>query len=334
MNRRDFLSLIGTALTGTPFFAHAQQTTKVYRIATVSVAVSVSEMSETGAEHYRAFLGELRRLGYVEGENLVVERFSAEGHPERFREIVGEVVRRSPDAVLAISGPGLLSEFKAQTATIPIVGHSADPVGLGIVQSLARPGGNITGVSTDGGPEIWGKSLGLLKEAIPKLSRVGLLVMRGEKSVAAVLKEAADKIGIAIVGPPLDEPIDETAYRGAFAEMVREGAEAIYVAPGTGAFFAHRQLIVELLEKQGVPAIYPFSAYVEIGGLMAYVADVPDVFSHAANQIDQILKGTKPGDIPFYQARKFDLFINLKTAKTLGLEMPSSLLAQADEVIE
>jgi putative ABC transport system substrate-binding protein len=227
----------------------------------------------------------------------------------------------------------LLSEFKAQTAAIPIVGHSADPVGLGIVQSLARPGGNITGVSTDGGPEIWGKSLGLLKEAIPKLSRVGFLVMQGE-SIATVLKEAADKIGIAIVGSPLDEPVDETAYRGAFAEMVREGAEAIYVAPGTGAFFAHRQLIVGLLEKEGLPAIYPFSAYVEIGGLMAYVADVPDVFLHAAHQIDQILKGTKPGDIPFYQARKFDLFINLKTAKALGLEMPNSLLAQADEVIE
>jgi putative ABC transport system substrate-binding protein len=247
--------------------------------------------------------------------------------------MVGEVVRRRPDAVLAISGRGLLSEFKAQTATIPIVGHSSDPVGLGIVPSLARPGGNITRVSTDGGPEISGKSLGLLKEAIPKLSRVGLLIMQGE-SVAGVLKEAADKIGISFVGSPLDEPVDEAAYRRAFADMVREGAEAVYVAPGTGAFFVHRRLIVELLEKQGLPAIYPFSAFVEIGGLMAYVADVSDLFLHAANQIDQILKGTKPGDIPFYQARKFDLIINLKTAKALGLEMPNSLLAQADEVIE
>ena len=154
------------------------------------------------------------------------------------------------------------------------------------------------------------------------------------QAIAAILKGAADTIGIKIVGSPLDEPVDETAYRRVFAAMVQDGAEAVYVTPGTGAFFANRRLIVELIEKHGLPAIYPFHDYVEIGGFMAYAADVPDLFLHAANQIDQILKGTKPGEIPFYQPRKFNLVINLKTAKALGIEIPNSLLAQADEVIE
>jgi putative ABC transport system substrate-binding protein len=333
MKRREFLWLLGCGpIAIWPGSVRAQQAAKVYRIATVSVAVPVTEMSETGAEHYRAFLGELRRLGYVEGQNLVVERFSAGGHEERFPEIVGEVVRRHPDAVLAI---GMLREFKAQTATIPIVGYSSDPVTLGIVQSLARPGGNITGVSIDGGLETWGKCLGLLKEAIPKLSRVGLLVMSAQESqLAGIVKEAADKMGISIVAPPLDGPLDETAYQRAFADMVQQGAEAIYVTPGTGAFFADRRLIVELVEKHRLPAIYPFPDFVKIGGLMAYVANTQDIFLHAAEQIDEILKGREPGDIPFYQARKFDLVVNLKTAKALGFEIPVSLLARADEVIE
>jgi putative ABC transport system substrate-binding protein len=336
MRPRDLLWLLGFSVASSaPTLSWAQQTPKVYRIATVSPSVPVTEMTETGAQHsYRAFLGELRRLGYVEGQNLIVERFSAEGHPERFPEIVGEVVRRRPDAVLAIGS--VLPEFKAQTATIPIVGYSTDPVALGIVRSLARPGGNITGVSIDGGLETWGKSLGLLKEAIPKLSRVGLLVMSAPESqpVATILKEAADKIGISIVGSPLDGPVDEMAYRRAFAEMVQEGAEAVYVTTGTAAFFVDRRAIVELVEKHGLPAIYPYRDYVEIGGLMAYVADVPDIFVHAADAIAEILKGTKPGDIPFYQPSKFHLVVNLKTAKSLGLDLSPNLLAQADEVIE
>jgi putative ABC transport system substrate-binding protein len=337
MRRRDFLSLISAAaVAGEPFFAGAQQRGKTYRVAIVSVSVPVTEMSETGFEPYRTFLGELRRLGYVEGENLVVERYSAEGHSERYREIVSEVARRRPDAVLAI-GSGIVLEFKAQTATIPIVGFSSDPLALGIVRSLARPESNITGVSIDGGIAFWGKSLGLLKEAIPKLSRVGLLVGTtgaDGQQVAAAVKEAADTMGISIVGSPLDGPVDETAYRLAFADMMSEGAEAVYVSAGRSAFFTDRRLIVSLIEKHGLPAIYPYHEYVEIGGLMAYAADVPDLFLHAADQIDQILKGNKPSDIPLYQARKFHLAINLKTAKALGIEIPVSLLARADEVIE
>jgi putative ABC transport system substrate-binding protein len=334
MWRREFIvALCSLAAASTPLSARAQQRGKTYRIATVSVAVSVTEMTETGAEHYRAFLGELRRLGYVEGENLVVERFSAEGHREQYRDIVGKVVRSHPDAVLAIGS--VLLEFKAQTATIPIVGYSPDPLGAGIVRSLARPGGNITGVSPDAGIDIWGKRLSFLKEAIPRLSRVGLLVTSetyGQRA-AAMLKEASEKAGISLVGAPLASPFNEIAYRRAFVSMVQQSAEAIYVSDETENY-ANQRLIIELAQEHRLPAIYAYRVITQIGGLMSYEADLPDMFGHAADQIDQILKGTKPGDIPFYQARKFNLVINLKTAKALGIEIPTPLLAQADEVVE
>jgi putative tryptophan/tyrosine transport system substrate-binding protein len=229
----------------------------------------------------------------------------------------------------------LLLEFKTQTTTIPIVGAVPDPLALGIVPSLARPGGNITGVSGDAGIEIWGKRLDLLREAIPKLSRIGLLTTPtpwGLRS-AAILEEMSKKAGVSLVGWPLDTPIDEQAYRHAFAVIVQQAAEAVYVGD-EAEHFSNRRLIVELAQKNRLAAIYPFREAVEIGGLVAYAIDFIDIFRHAADEVDQILKGTQPGDIPFYQARKFELVINLKTAKALGIEIPGSLLARADEVIE
>jgi putative ABC transport system substrate-binding protein len=335
MKRRDFLGVLsGVAVAAVPLFARAQQTAKVYRLAIVSAGVPVAQMSETGVPQYRTFFGELRRLGYVEGQNLVVERYFGGGRSEQYRELVGNVVRTRPDAVLAVSS-NLVLELKAQTATIPVVGSISDPIALGIAPSLARPGGNITGVATDAGLEVWSKRLDLLKAAIPTLSRVGLLVAPtplGRRGATA-LKEVSQKEGIVLVGSPLDTPIDEIAYRRAFAAFVHERAEAVYLGD-EAEHGPNSRLIVELAQNHGLPAIYPFRGFVGIGGLMSYAADLPDLFLHAADQIDQILKGTKPGDIPFYQATKFNLGINLKTAKALGLEIPVSLLAQADEVIE
>jgi putative ABC transport system substrate-binding protein len=174
-----------------------------------------------------------------------------------------------------------------------------------------------------------------LKEAIPTLSRVGLLVaptLVGQHG-AATLKEASTMQDISLVGSPLDSPFDEAAYRRAFAAMVQEGAEAVYVADQQESW-PNLQLIVELAEKHRLPAIFPMSEAVKMGGLMAYAIDYSDQYLHAAAAIDQIFRGTKPGDIPFYQATKFDLFINLKTAKALGIEISPNLLARADEVIE
>jgi putative ABC transport system substrate-binding protein len=337
MRRREFLWLAGFGPAASwPLSVLAQQAAKVYRIAIVSTAAPVADISEAGITSFRALLGELRRLGFIEGQNLVVERYSGEGRVEHYRALVADVVRSNPDAVVAAAST-LMLEFKAHTTTIPIVGGIGDPVGFGIVPSLARPGGNITGASLDGGPEIWGKRVGILKEAIPTLSRMGLLVaptVAGQR-FAALVKEAADKIAISIVGSPLDSAADETAYHRAFANMVHEGAEAVYVADAAEFFPPRpRRQIVELAETHRLPAIYGFREHVEIGGLMAYAADLQDAWRRVADALAEILRGTKPGDIPFYQARKFNLVINLKTAKALGIEIPNSLLAQADEVIE
>ena len=278
------------------------------------------------------FLGELRRLGYVEGQNLLVERVSSVGRAEHYREMMSDVVRSNPDVVLTSSlNPTL--DLKAQTQTIPIVGYLPDPVALGIVSSVARPGGNITGVYNSF--EIWGKCLGLLKEAMPTLSRVGLLIaptLYGQH-IAAVLKDRAGTLGISLVGPRFDNPLDETAYRRAFAVMAQEAVQAVYVGYQTENF-ANLRLIVALAEKHRLPAMYSFREAVEMGGLIAYAPDFADAFLHAANAVAEILKGTKPGDIPFYQATKYNLIINLKTAKALGIEISPNLLARADEVIE
>jgi putative ABC transport system substrate-binding protein len=334
MRRREFLWLLGVgSAASAPASLWAQPATKVYRIAIVSPSRPVSEINESD-RFYGPFFEELRRLGYVEGQNLVVERYSAGGRSERYSEVISKVVRSSPDAVFMLDTQ-LVLEFKAQTTMIPCVCGMADPVGFGVVPSLARPGGNITGEDADAGLAMWGKRLGLLKEAMPTLSRVGLLIVPsslGQRGTA-VLKEAAEKIGLSLVDSRLASPLDDAAYRRAFATMAQAGAEAVYVA-GQAEHVANRRVIVELAEQHSLPAIFANPAYVEIGGLMAYSPDYADEFRHGAQQIDQILKGTKPGDIPFYQGRKFELIINLKTAKALGIEIPNSILAQADEVIE
>jgi putative tryptophan/tyrosine transport system substrate-binding protein len=333
MRRRDFIAgLVVAATTGS---AWAQQPGKVYRIAIVDPSNSVADLTETGSiPAMRAFFEALRRLGYVEGQNLLVERYSGEGRTEHFAELARDVVRRNPELILGTSSR-LVLDFKAATTTIPIVGMMGDPVLWGIVPSLARPGGNITGVSTDAGPKIWGKRLALLKEAVPRMSRVGFLASGRvwEAGYGAVMREAASTAGASLVAPQLDAPFGETDLRRVFAAMAQEGADALVVSD-QGENFTYRKLIVELAEKGRLPAIYPYGGFVQDGGLMAYSLDLLDMGRRAADQINQILKGTKPGEIPIYQPTKYALSINLKTAKALGIEMPSSLLAQADEVIE
>jgi ABC-type uncharacterized transport system substrate-binding protein len=336
MRRRDFFSLLGgSAVALAPHLTRAQQAPDVYRIAIVSPTVSVAEMSETGGTQYRAFLGELRRLGYVEGRNLAIARYSGVGLTGRYAELVGEVIRGHPD-VLCAATTRLTLEFKAATNTIPMVSVVEDPIADGIVTSLARPGGNITGTTVAAGLEIWGKRLELLRELLPAASRIGYLASRRarEKSpTGAAVREAARSMKISLVGPPLEPPFEEAEFRRAFAAMVGERANALIVNDQSENL-ANRRLIVDLAAQAGLPAIYPYSGFVEHGGLMAYAPDITDVFRHAADAVAEILKGTKAGDIPFYQATKFGLAINLKTAKTLAIEIPDSILAQAEEVIE
>jgi putative tryptophan/tyrosine transport system substrate-binding protein len=337
MNRRDLIAGLTLAATMGP--ARAQPAGKVYRIAIVSPVTPVAEMSEANrvryvARAYGAFFGELGRLGYVEGQTLVVERYSAEGEPGRLPALASNVIGSSPDVIYAIS-PGVLLALKAATATIPVVGLTSDPVAPGIVPSLARPGGNITGATIDPGFEVWAKRLDLLKEAIPTLSRLGLLITQfhmGHGGVGA-LREESEKLGISLVGSPLDGPIDEAAYRRAFTAMAQEGADAVYVA-SEAENDSNVRLIVDLAERARLPSVYALRGAAELGGLMTYAYDLMELVRHNAEQVAQILGGTKPSDIPFYQVTKFELIINLKAAKTLGLTIPPALLGRADEVIE
>ena len=333
MRRRKFITLLGGAVAVWPLAARAQQPAKMKRIAFVNSAGNVSRISLSGEPFYRAFFEELSRLGYVEGQNLGVERYSGEGRPERYAELARDVVNTHPDLILAV-GARLSLDFKMATTTIPIVTVIIDPIAMGLVASIARPGGNITGVTIAGGLEIIGKRMGLLVEAMPKLSTVGYLASRPfwEDPRGAAVREAAKQAGISL-SPVILSAFDEAEYQRVFRSMEQDRADAFMVSDEPENSI-NRETIVELAAKGRIPAIYPFRDFVEAGGLMAYSIDLADISRRLANLIDKILRGANPGDIPFYQPTKFELSINLKTAKALGLEMPAMLLGRADEVIE
>ena len=239
---------------------------------------------------------------------------------------------RNPDLIIAFTS--FVLDVKAATSTIPIVGVFADPIGFGIVPNLARPGGNVTGVSVDVGEDQWAKRVQLLREAVPQISRLGFLAtrIRREQS-SATIQEMALRNAVSIVGPPLEHPTDEQEYQRVFAALAQEGAEGLVVSDSS-VNFTYRRLIVELAEKGRLPTIYPNHPFVEAGGLMSYGIDPADVGHRMADLADKILKGTKPADIPIFQPTHFELTINLKTAKTLGIELPPLLVARADNVIE
>ena len=255
------------------------------------------------------------------------------GRPERYAELTRDVVNTHPDLILAVGGR-LSLDFKMATTTIPIVTIIIDPIAMGLVTSIARPGGNITGVAISGGLEIIGKRLQLLVEAVPKLSTVGYLGSRPfwEDSRGATVREAAKRAGISL-SPAMLGAFNEAEYRRVFRSMEQDRADAFMISDEP-EHSTYRATIVELAAKGRIPAIYPLRDYVEVGGLMAYSIDLVDIFRRVANLIGKILRGANPGDIPFYQSTQFELLINLKTAKALGLEMPAMLLGRADEVIE
>ena len=317
-----------------PLAARAQQLANQPRIAIFHPAIPTTLLTETGGgSAWRAFFGELRRLGYVEGKNLIIERYSAEGHHERYADMAREIVTRNPDLIVTGTNPVVIA-FMAATSTIPVVAFMLDPLKAGLVTSLARPDGNLTGITLDAGIEIWGNRLEMLKEAIPSMAKVAFLGMRDgwEGSSGQVLREVGDRLGISLAFM-LPQQGTPSEIGRVFAVMAQERPDAVLVS-GEGDLYAHRKLIAELAEKHRLPAMCPYRDYVEAGGLMAYAVDLAELLRRMADDVHQILKGAKPGDIPIYQATKFELLINLKTAKALRLEMPSTLLARADEVIE
>jgi ABC-type uncharacterized transport system substrate-binding protein len=324
MDRRAFLAG-AAALLAAPLAAKAQQAGRVYRVGYLS----------TGALPPEAFLQGLRDLGYVEGRNVVIDYRSAEGKPERLPALAAELVALKVDVIVAPNAPAALAAKQA-TRTLPIVFIGVgEPVTSGIVTSLARPGGNVTGLSIVS-PELVGKWLELLKQAVPGVSRVaalwqpGAMDERTEKDMFKGAEVAARALGVRLHFVEARGPED---FDRAFSDMTRARAGALTVRPAP-MFVSERRRLVDLAAKNRLPTVYPWREFVEAGGLMAYGPNLADLFRRGATYVDKILKGTKPGDLPVEQPPKFDLVINLKTAKALGLQIPQSLLQRADQVIE
>jgi putative tryptophan/tyrosine transport system substrate-binding protein len=331
MRRRAFLAF-SLALSAVSR-SQAQQISRPRRVAIVANAQSISNISET--DHlYGVLLKELRRLGYVEGQSLIVQRYSAFGRTERLEKLAEEVVHAQPDLIFSVGVP-LLRSLLAVTQTIPIVGILADPVGWGLVPSLARPGGNLTGVASDVGIDFFQKIPQLLKELVPTASRVGFLVPRTMEDglYPRTLRAVAPQLGLTIVSAPLDSPLTEPEYRRAFVALAQNGVDSLILADWP-THLLYKNLVTELARAARLPTIYPWRDFVEVGGLIAYGTDLLELWDRAAVVMGLVLNGTKPADIPFYQPTRFKLTLNLKTANALGLTIPPTLLARADEVIE
>jgi putative ABC transport system substrate-binding protein len=335
MQRRKFITLLGSAAVAWPIAAaRAQQPATQNRIAIFHPAIPTTHLTETGGgSAWRAFFAELRRLGYIEGENLIIERYSAEGHHERYANLAREIVTRNPDLIVTGTNPVVIA-VTAATSTIPVVAFMLDPLKAGLVTSLARPGGNLTGITLDPGSEIWEKRLQMLKEAIPSTAKAAFLGMRGgwENSSEQVLRDASGRLGISLVWM-LPEKGTPSEIERVFAAMEEQRPDAVLVS-GEGDLYAHCKLIVELAEKNRLPVMCPYRDYVEAGGLMAYAVDLAELLKRMANQVHGILTGAKPGDLPIYQPTKFDLLVNMKTAKALGITLPPALLAVAAEILQ
>ena len=327
VQRRIFAVALCTVLFALCVSAHAQQPTKIPRIGLLFTATP-----SAAAARIEAFRQGLRELGYVEGKNILIEQRYAEGQLNHMNELAAELVRLKVDVIVTI-GPAATRPAKEATTAIPIVmGVDDDPVGNGFVASLARPGGNITGLASLA-PEIGGKQLELLKEIVPRLSRVAVLGTSTQPGNAQSLREAevaaqalVVKLQYLDVLSPKDiEPVFRTASNGR--------AEAVLVVRAS-VFFSHRKQIVDLAAKRQLPAMYYTTEYVEEGGLMTYGVSITDLFRRAATYVDKILKGARPAELPIEQPTKFELVINLKTAKRIGLTISPNVLARADRVIK
>jgi len=321
------LTLLLAMLLAAPFAAEAQPPPKIGYLA----------LDLAGNPRVREALWQgLRELGYVEGRTFVIEYRDAEGNPERLAALATELVALKVDIIVA---PGTLAAVAAKraTTTVPIVfPTTGNPVTDGLVESLARPGGNVTGVANLSAGKLIGKSLQMLKQALPRIGRVaalnqsGATVERTAREMVTQAQASARALGVALDFVEIRRPGDlETA----FGEMTRRRADALVVMP-YATLVNQRQRIVALAGQHRVPAVYMYREYVEVGGLMSYGPDLAESFRLSAAYVDRILKGARPADLPVEQLTKFELVINLRTAKALGLTMPQSVLQQADQIIE
>jgi len=328
MERRTFMAMLTGGLLAAPLAAEAQQASGLRRIGYLGIS------SPSMEPHYvEAFRQQLRTVGYIEGQHIAIEYRWAEGRDDRLPSLAAELVRLDPVVIVTTGTPGTLAAMQA-TKTIPIVmASSADPVRSGIVASLAQPGGNVTGF-TILGPELEGKRMELLEQAVPRFSRVAGLWNPANPGITYYL-EATQAAGRALhvtVGPVVEvRRVEE--LENAFSAIANARPDALAVLADR-SLLAHRRRIVEFAAARRLPGMYPYGEYVDAGGLMSYAPSNPELFRGAATYVDKILKGAKPGDLPVQEPTKFELVINLKTAKTLGLRIPQSLLLRADRVIQ
>jgi ABC-type uncharacterized transport system substrate-binding protein len=334
MKRREFIVVLGGAVAD-PFVALAQQTGRVPRVAWVASTTPLSEMVGATPTHplSRAFLEALRKLGYADGKNLIIEWQSAEGKFDDLPEIVRQLVANNVDVIVSPANV-VTQAAKGLTSTIPIVmAPNAIPVELGFVQSLARPGGNITGVTIEVSVEIAGKRLEIIRELLPRATRVAWLgFAEAHPSLRHIMEVTCRKLAFTLLAPE-HKLQTQNDYADAFALIRRESADAIYVG-SSAANFPYRHLIIDFARKSRLPALYITREFADAGGLLSYGVSFSDMQRQAAVYVDKILKGAKPADLPVEQPTRFELIVNLKTAKSLGLNVPQTLLARADEVIE
>jgi putative ABC transport system substrate-binding protein len=328
-----FIAFVALLFFIAPPEGEAQPAGKVYRVGLVFDTSPVSEMAGSDPIHpgAKAFVHGLRALGYVEGQNLVLERRSAEGKFERAADIISELIRLKMDVIVTATNR-MTQQAKAATTTIPIVMViSTDPVGAGLVNSLAQPGGNITGLTMYVDPEIEAKRLELLKEILPRVSRVAYLGIKEDWNApwGKRVRAAAEALGLTLV---LAEHTPND-YTDAFSLLTRVRPDALFVSPYPPAF-THRRLIVDFATRSRLPSTHAYREAVEVGGLMSYGVHATDLPRRAAGYVDKILKGAKPSELPIEQPTKFELVINRKTAKAFGLTIPHALLLRADHVIE
>ena len=331
MNRRDaaIALLLGVPGFGTmPRAAKAQPAGRVHRIGYLSTPTR-----ESVARGVDAFLRKLRELGWIEGQNLVIEYRWADGDVTRLPQLAAELIRERVDLIVAPAGSAAVVAKKA-TSSIPIVMiFPSDPVELGLVANLRRPGGNVTGTTITPDPGIFGKQLEILKEAFPRASRVAVLWNPADASFGVQAKRvevAARSLRIRLQQVEAEGP---DQFERAFGAMARERADALLVS-GSSTFLAHRAKLAELALRNRVPTMVNFREMVEAGGLMAYAVNMADFVGRAAMYVDKILRGAKPAELPVEQPTKFELVINRKTAKALGVDLPQSLLLRADQIIE
>jgi len=327
MRRREFISLVGGTAVAWPLAARSQQSAKVPRVGFMGNSTEALEANLVGP-----FRDGLRELGYQEGRNIVVEYRWAEGKYERFPSLIAELIAAKVDVIVTAGTPAAMAVKKATTAVPLVMVAVGDPVGVGLVSSLARPGGNLTGLSSIA-PDLEGKRLELLREVVPKLAHVGVFFNPANLFHTVSMpnvRRAAEVLGIKLLPLPVRVSQD---LGGAFATILKEKPDTLMVLADR-VYLHERKRMMDFALQNRLPNVNAHKEMVVAGGLMSYGPSYEDMHRRAADYVDKILKGAKPGDLPIQQPTKFDLKLNLKTAKALGIEIPPKLLFTADEVIE